>query len=108
MNGFRGTRKKNPKSARSASLHTGIGQGEMNWETMIESLIGTLIGVVVGSAATILVSRFYYKRSTADLRAQSLKLLSALEEAGLVKMARRMDGTPTSGIEKSGEVHIDI
>jgi len=78
----------------------------MNWAMMTESLIGTLIGVVVGSAATILVSRFYYRRATSDLRAQSLKILSALEEAGLIKMVRRKDGTLAGGIEKSGEVHI--
>jgi len=108
MSGFRGTRRKNPKSARSARVRTGIDQGEMNWAMMTESLIGTLIGVVVGSAATILVSRFYYKRTTADLREQSLKHLAALEEAGLVKMVRKMDGTPTGGIEKSGEVDIDV
>ncbi len=82
---------------------------------MLPSLIGTLIGVAAGGIITWFVSRAYYQRATKHLNdsvekldKRIFKVLRALEEAGLIELARDKNGKYTGGLKLSASVKITI
>ena len=75
---------------------------------MAATFWSTVTGVVAGAVVTSLVAQHFYKRTAADLFARVMKLLQALEEAGLVELARDRSGKPTGGIVKEGQVKVTI
>ena len=75
-------------------------------------VIFAVVGVAVGGLVTWFVSRWYYTKAGAELRAESERLrkltqlvLKPFEEAGLVKFTRSKNGE-FAGLVKEAEVHI--
>jgi hypothetical protein len=72
---------------------------------MLSNLMFSLAGVLFGGLITWYVSRFYYKKSAAELmdeavrlRHLSIMMLNAMEDAGLVKLNRGQSGEPLGRI----------
>jgi uncharacterized YccA/Bax inhibitor family protein len=62
---------------------------------LLDSL-DTIIGIFIGGFITLLVARFYFKRSTEILLNPIKLILRGMEEGGIVKWTKDKKGEPIS------------
>lgn len=68
-------------------------------------MFGQVLGIAVGALITWFCSWWYYRRAGSELRQEAAELrmlttlvIRGLEEAGLIEVARDVEGKPTGGL----------